>query len=304
MYLDAAESGLIELAPRTVLTTRSAANTMCSSILLGGRQFGTLKLNRLTWRDIEEMYAAMRIAGSGADWIRRSATVLSRSLEFARKRGLIDSNPAKDAARPRSSRTKPYSPTGDEVRLILERVRTIDPEFADAVTVLASTGVRKAELLGLQWGDVDLQNAEVHVAAAITDAGPGCGILRKPTKRSDWRDVPLTNQALAALRRQRDRARERWSREVSATDYVFAHPLASTMPHRPDSFTDRWMAVRGDTSVTLLQLRHFAATAMLDAGESYRTVADILGNSENTLRLHYDGRTDIGKRRAITALEL
>ncbi len=39
---------------------------------------------------------------------------------------------------------------------------------------------------------------------------------------------------------------------------------------------------------------------MLDAGESYRTVADILGNSEATLRLHYDGRTDVGKRKAIT----
>jgi hypothetical protein len=35
---------------------------------------------------------------------------------------------------------------------------------------------------------------------------------------------------------------------------------------------------------------------MLDAGESYRTVADVLGNSENTLRLHYDARTDVDKR--------
>ena len=43
---------------------------------------------------------------------------------------------------------------------------------------------------------------------------------------------------------------------------------------------------------------------MLDAGESYRTVAHILGNSESTLRLHYDGRTDVGTRRAIAALEL
>lgn len=42
---------------------------------------------------------------------------------------------------------------------------------------------------------------------------------------------------------------------------------------------------------------------MLDAGESDRTVADILGNSENTLCLHYDGRTDVGKRRALDALD-
>jgi hypothetical protein len=43
---------------------------------------------------------------------------------------------------------------------------------------------------------------------------------------------------------------------------------------------------------------------MLDAGESYRTVATLLGNSEATLRFHYDGRTDVGKRNAIRALEL
>ena len=53
-----------------------------------------------------------------------------------------------------------------------------------------------------------------------------------------------------------------------------------------------------------MHLRHFAATTMLDAGESYRTVATILGNSEATLRLHYDGRTDVGKRKAVEVLEL
>ncbi len=56
--------------------------------------------------------------------------------------------------------------------------------------------------------------------------------------------------------------------------------------------------------ITLLDLRHYTATRMLDALESYRTVADILGNSEATVRLHCDGRTDVGKRKAITALEL
>jgi len=46
-----------------------------------------------------------------------------------------------------------------------------------------------------------------------------------------------------------------------------------------------------------------STTAKLDAGESYRTVADILGHSESTLRLHYDGRTDVGIRKAIAALD-
>jgi integrase len=66
----------------------------------------------------------------------------------------------------------------------------------------------------------------------------------------------------------------------------------------------RLAAARGQSSVTLLDLRHYVTTAMLDAGESYRTVADILGNSDAALRLHYCGRTGIEKRKAISALEL
>jgi integrase len=65
--------------------------------------------------------------------------------------------------------------------------------------LLASTGMRTGEMLGLEWADVDLAAAEFHIAAAVTDGGPGVGIIRKATKRSDWRDVPLTSAAVAAL---------------------------------------------------------------------------------------------------------
>lgn len=304
LYLEAADAGTIELAPRTLLTSRSAANTMCSTRLLDNRAFGSLQLNGLTWREIEEMYGAMRTDGASSDWVRRCATVLSRALDFGRKRGLIDSNPAKDATRPRTNRSKPVSPKADDVRDVVAVAEQRDPEIADAVGVLVATGMRKGELLGLQWADLDLERSEVHVAWAITDAGPGKGVLRKPTKRNDWRDVPLTAGAAAAIRRQHERAFELRGKAPFPTDYVFPSPLDPAVPHRPDTFGDRWARVSGSSDVTMHQLRHFAATTMLDAGEDYRTAAEILGNSENTLKLHYEGRTRVGKRRAIGALEI
>ena len=134
---------------------------MSSTKLLDGREFGRVSLSKLHWQTIEELYAEMKSAGLGTDWIRRCATVLSRALDFARKRGLIDSNPAKDATRPKSIRSKPFAPTVDEVRTVLAAVRMKDEEFADAAAVLAGTGMRKAELLGLQWADVDLNRDEL-----------------------------------------------------------------------------------------------------------------------------------------------
>lgn len=128
--------------------------------------------------------------------------------------------------------------------------------------------------------------------------------MRKATKRSDWRDVPLTAGAIDALRRQEVRRRQLLGSNPSPGAYIFPKDIDGSLPLRPDTMGDRWATARDKSGITLQHLRHFAATAMLDAGESYRTVADILGNSEATLRLHYDGRNDTGKRKAIAALEL
>lgn len=304
LYQQAIDAGLIELAPSTIATVRSASKSVSGTQLSDGRLFGVIRLSRLTWQDIEYLYSAMRGRGRSAAYIRRCATVLARALELARKRGLIDANPAKDAARPRTRRTKPFAPTGEDVRALLAEVQRRDPEIGDAGTILASTGMRRGEFLALRWSDVDLGQGEIHVAAAITDAGPGVGVVRKTTKKSDWRDVPLTAAAVGAFRRQAERRKTLLRADPDPDEYVFPGPLDGRIPMRPDDFTNRWAAARGSSPITLLHLRHYTATAMLDAGESYRTVADILGNSEATLRLHYDGRTDVGKRKAITALEL
>lgn len=303
-YVADAESGVVELAPKTVVTTRSACSTISATVLDDGRVFGDLTLASLGWADIESLYRVMRATGQSAATVRRKATVLATALDRARKHGLIDHNPARDASRPKTVRSKPYSPGRDEVMAVLDRARVIDPEIADGALLLAATGMRMGELLGLQVADLDLRAGQVVVCWSITDGGTGVGVLRKPTKRSDWRDVPLTAGAIAAFRRQLERSCRRFDVEAAPTHYVFPGPRGPDDPHRPDSFGDRWFTARGASDITFLHLRHFAATAMLDAGEDYRTVADILGNSETTLRMHYDGRTNLDKRRAVSALEL
>lgn len=204
LYVRTIEQGLIEMAPRGLLTVRSAANTTCRTVLADGRTFGEVSLSRVSWQDVEYLYHAMRSAGRSAAWARRCATVVTKAFELARKRGLLDSNPAKDAARPRTVRTKPIAPSQQEMHALIAAAGSRDPEMGNALLVLASTGMRKGELLALQFRDVNRSDASVHVAASITDGGPGVGVLRKETKRADWRDVPGTEAALAAFRSQRE----------------------------------------------------------------------------------------------------
>ena len=155
-------------------------------------------------------------------------------MELARKRGLVDANPSKDATRPRTVRSKPFAPTTAEVRELLAAAA----KATDAAVVLASTGARKGELLAIRWADVDLDRAEVHISAAISDGGRGVGVVRKPTKRSDWRDVPLTSGAVEALRRQGARRRDVNGVEPPGSEYVFPSGLDGSLPMRPDALSN------------------------------------------------------------------
>jgi integrase len=163
------------------------------------------------------------------------------------------------------------------------------------------TGVRK-QLLALLVEDVDLKAEEMHVVFAIAVGGPGVGLVRKPTKEADRRDVPLIDSVEKAFERRLARRREQTGQETRPGTHIFAGEPDGTQPIRPDSLSDRLAEARGHSNVTLQDLRLYVATTMLDAGVPYRTVADLLGNSEVTLRLHYDGRTDTGKRDAVKAL--
>lgn len=234
LYQQAVASGQIELAPSTGNTVRWVRKMLTSLELADGRRFGDIRLSRLNWQDIEAAYGAMRARGASVAYVRRSATILSRALDFARKRGLIDSNPAKDAARPRTVRSKPHSPSIEEVRAALETSEKRDPEAYDAAVVVASTGMRKGELLALQWCDLDLDRSEVHVAAAVSDGGPGVGLVRKSTKTSDWRDVPLTEGAVMAFKRQLER---RWALtgEPGSDELIFPAGIDGSALMRPDS---------------------------------------------------------------------
>jgi hypothetical protein len=286
LYLDAVEMGVIELAPSTVVTTRSACRRMAEMVFKGYR-FGSIPLSRLTWQEIEGLYAAMRPLGTSLTGCAVAPPSSPGRSSLLGSAGSSTQTRRRTRRAPGRCAPSPTSPRAEEVRDLLAEVGERDPEMGDAATVLARPVCGRASC----W----------HCAGLMSSSTPTRSTSRL---RSDWRDVPLTAGAIAAFERQRARRRVLLKRPPATDHYVFPALCEGTEPMRPDALSNRWAAARGTTNITLQHLRHFAATAMVDAGESYRTVADILGNSESTLRLHYDGRTDVGKRRAIEALEL
>ena len=91
--------------------------------------------------------------------------------------------------------------------------------------------------------------------------------------------------------------------ESSHESFVFSDEPDGSRWMRPDSTSQRWLAARGGSRVTLAMLRRYVATQLLDVTNGdYRTVASITGNSEETLKRWYDAGPNLEKKRAVIGL--
>jgi integrase len=152
-----------------------------------------------------------------------------------------------------------------------------------------ATGLRRGELLGLRWADVDLSACVVVVRQTLQRTDQGLQFVPPKTHRSA-RPMPLSALALRALEQQwAQQARERlvagelWE----DLDLVFASSIGT--PSEPRNVNRRFERLRETAGLSWLHLhdlRHAFATFMLDQGEELRTVMDLLGYS--TIRLTAD----------------
>jgi integrase len=163
-------------------------------------------------------------------------------------------------------------------------------ERLEALWVLAATtGMRQGELLALRWPELDLDRAAARVTATLAPGPNGPAITEPKTARSR-RQIALTDQAVAALRRRRTaQAAERLQAGPAWVDttLVFCDELG-----RP--LSAEWVVRRafrpllrkaGLPAIRFHDLRHTAATLMLSRGIHPKIVAEMLGHATVAITL-------------------
>jgi integrase len=164
---------------------------------------------------------------------------------------------------------------------------TSDSRYHPAWTMLATTGMRRGEALGLAWADVDLESRKAsirRVRIVVIDAAQ-----TGPTKTGKSRSIELDARTIATLRAWKARQlRERLLMGVGYNDegYVFTHP--DGQPYHPKRFSrefDRAIARYGLDRVRLHDLRHTWATLALEAGVHPKIVSEHLDHSSTTITL-------------------
>ena len=211
--------------------------------------------------------------------VRYVHALLSKAFSDAVRVGLLTANPAVAADPPsaRSARSRVaavWSP--DELAQFLASAKA-DP-YHDAFHLAAATGLRRSELLGLRWCDVDLQAAQLQVIQGVVQVDHERQITPLKTDRSR-RLVALdvrTAQLLGARRAAAEGARPTFRTD----DLVF--PADDGGPIRPGTFSysfERRVELAGLRRIRLHDLRHTHATHALQIGVHPKIVSERLGHS-------------------------
>ena len=251
-------------------------------------RLGERALDGIDGRTINRFYSELlsdgRRDGPGglaASTVRRLHAALHKALKDAVRWGYLETNPV-DAADPPKLRAEgprelsTWSPA--ELRRFLEFVR--GDRMYPLWFVLATTGMRRGEALGLRWCDVDLDAGHLAVRQNIVMAGRQMHLSSPKTSRG--------RRLVAIDRRTREllQAHQASTSSPGASDLVFGCCFTGSVS--PSSVTKRFGKLAEEAGlprIRLHDLRHTHATLALQAGVHPKIVSERLGHSTVSLTL-------------------
>ncbi|MEV7833485.1 site-specific integrase [Streptomyces subrutilus] len=208
-------------------------------------------------------------------------SVLKSALEHAVREEEITRNVARNVrtGTPRPRRFEPL--TADEARQFLTASRS---DRLSALYELAlRTGLRKGELLGLQWEDLDLQTGTASIRRTLQRTQTG-GLTALPTKtRASERRIALPSECIHSLKEHHEA--QEGEREAAAEDWrdnglVFSTPAGG--PIDPANLNRRFRALldrAGLRRIRFHDLRHSTATLLLEQGVELVVIKELLGHA-------------------------
>lgn len=273
------EAWLESIRPNVTLSTQRSYGDVISR-LIQRAPIGNILLHDLTPAMFRRYWQELLDQGYSSRSVIYCHTVVSAALKQAVMDGAIIANPLLAVRRPKLIKKEIKAMTKEQVQLFLQTVS--DPLYRNIFTIAAYTGMRREEVLGINWDGVDFDAHTLSITQTIIRHG-GKVCIEKATKtKSSMRTLTVGNGVLDILHEQYAlylRARLTGPR-FQDHDLVFFRPDGS--PVHPDALSHwfrRYADQCGLKDFTLHSLRHTCATLLLEDGVDFKTVQIQLGHS-------------------------
>lgn len=242
---------------------------------------GSVPLTKLISLDLQKLYKDLLKSGRvkrteskaqpkglSAKTVRNIHQIISSALQLAKEQKLILDNPAEGCALPKQEHREMKVLPAEQLNSFLREAKE-SGVFELYYTELA-TGLRRGELLGLKWEDIDLETGSLRVRRQIARINKE--VVEAPLKtKNAYRTLALSADAVDVLKEQR--------KKVGNSPWVFPSPTGG--PISPDSvlhMLHRILKRAGLPKVRFHDLRHTFATLALQNGVDIKTVSGMLGH--------------------------
>jgi len=241
-----------------------------------------MRLAKLTPHDVTMMMRRKQDAGLAPRTVHHMRAVLRRALNIAIRRGELHRNAA-TLAEPikMTDHDVPLMPP-EEAQAVLAAFR--EHPLEPIVALALWTGLRQAEILGLRWRDVDIDQRRITVAGTLQRLGGEWRLLPPKTRRSA-RTIAAPEPLVPVLVAHHDRQAaqkaqlgDAWSDVIP--DLVFTTAIGTPITGTTVTNRFQWTLKHKGLPVRRFHdLRHGCATLLLASGVDLKTVSAILGHS-------------------------
>jgi integrase len=283
-WLDEWIAGKRRLRPNTARSYRGYIDLYLKPHL------GHLPLDRLRVGHVAAMFAAIEAGNSerrrsvGPATMQRIRATLRAALNSAIRQRHLTVNVASHVELPAGQRPPVRVWDLDQLRTFLDAAT--DDRLVALYRMVAAVGLRRGEVCGLPWSDVDLDTGTLRVSQQLVSVG-GRSEIGKPKSAYGVRVVALDADTAAALREHRRRQLEErleWGEAWTDSGLVFTREDGK--PLDPAFVTRHFQALTrgaGLPVIKLHELSHTSASVGLAAGESMKEISDRLGHSSITI---------------------
>ena len=227
--------------------------------------------------------------------VRSCHTTCRTALAKAVTEGLITVNPAIGCRLPPKKAKEMQVLTQDEIRRFL--IQAHEEGYYEFFLLELTTGMRRGEILGLQWKDVNFATGELHIRRQVVKKGSQTQIT-KPKTKSSIRTLILPHDMLDILAEHKKNATCEW---------VFPSPVKEGEPRNPDSIYGKFQKILKRAQckkVRFHDLRHTFATMAIENGMDIKTLSAMIGHisAETTLNI-YSHITDTMQQQAAVKID-
>ncbi len=265
-------------------------------------RWGNLPLNAIKAVDVEKWLKTLPLANGSKAKVRE---VFGANFRHAMRHEMYPTNPIANVRQVRKRAEEPEILEPAETLAILRELEGIEP-VRTAFLIAAVMGMRRSEIFGLKWSDVDFERVTLHVRRSFVD-----GVVGPPKTDSSRRPLPIPPPAVEALKRWREK-----SSYTESDSWIFASDISfGKQPLWPGTLWQRNVAPaikRAKIAKPKLgwhSLRRSYASMLLSTGASLRVSMELMRHStaEMTLATYAqtvgDEKRDAGDRVALLVLE-